>query len=88
VPKRLSRLYLGGSTLIGFDHVCPNGYGSPPKIPDKEIEYYVIGLVVKDPTTLTFAITPGHVQSLEGRFVDVIQGCASFFGELRLSGGA
>lgn len=83
-PPRRSTLFLSERELFGNDAMCRNGFRGPPKVPQEEYEYYLIELVPRNPPSLAFQITPGYVEHREGKFIDVIQGCASYEGELRL----
>jgi hypothetical protein len=84
VPQRRSILFLNDRELIGKDFVCRNGFRGPPTLAQEEYEYYLIELVPRSAASLAFQITPGHVSRVEGKLIDVIQGCASIEGELRL----
>jgi hypothetical protein len=86
IEPRPTVLTLGDDELIGWERSCGAGVGGPHRRPSTLVEYYFIGLDVKDRSTLRFDVTPGHTMfdraGREG--MSSIQGCSSFRGEARL----
>jgi len=86
IPPRPTVLSLGDDELIGWERSCGDGVGGPHRRPSSRLQYYYIGLYVKDRTTLRFDVTPAYSEfnraGKESR--GYIQGCSSFVGEARL----